>query len=154
MQTKKAYKQFEGHLNFRQRLSLSLISQTPIKIHSIRLNEENPGLWEHEASLLRLIEKITTGTTVSINHTGTSVTFIPGSIHGGVLEHQCSGRSIGYFIEFLITIGGFGKKDLKATLMGITNDNVDPSVDLLRTSILPQLLKFGIENASLKVLFN
>jgi RNA 3'-terminal phosphate cyclase-like protein len=152
MQTKKQFKTFYGHNFFRQRLALSILSQTPIKIIEIRINSESPGLQEHEASLLRLIEKITTGTTTSINHTGTAITFIPGYIHGGKLEHQCGGKkSIGYFIEFLLSVGAFGKETLMCQLMGVTNDNTDTSVDLIRTSLLPQLTKFGIENISLKV---
>jgi hypothetical protein len=88
---------FEGHQYFRQRLILSALSGRIIRIDKIRSNDENPGLrgmesvsnvpriasminlltqWHHfqntdyEASFLRLLEKLTNGSTVEISYTG------------------------------------------------------------------------------------
>lgn len=53
----------------------------------------------------------------------------------------------------MIALAPFGKQPLELTISGITNDNVDISVDLIRTVLLPQLHRFGIEdNLELKVL--
>ena len=39
-------------------------------VDDIRVNDAAPGLREHEACLLRLLEKVTNGTVVEINETG------------------------------------------------------------------------------------
>ena len=48
---------FKGSESFRQRLVFSTLSGKPIRIDDIRAQDENPGLRDYEASLLRLIEK-------------------------------------------------------------------------------------------------
>lgn len=134
---------------------------------------------EYEASLLRLIEKITNGCTIEIDVTGlysssffyfdvrifnidawyyigTSIYYKPGFIVGGKVQHDCGKeRSIGYFLEVLACLAPLGKEPLKATLTGITNnnDNLDLSVDLFRTVTLPNLRHVGIdEGLSFKIL--
>jgi RNA 3'-terminal phosphate cyclase-like protein len=76
-------------------------------------------------------------------------------IVGGMLQHECStSRSIGYFIEPLLILGLFGKKPLNITLRGVTNDELDPTVDTIRTVTLPllkRLLGEDIEGLELKV---
>ena len=76
-------------------------------------------------------------------------------IVGGLTQHECStSRSIGYFIEPLLLLGLFGKKPLNITLKGVTNDELDITVDTLRTVTLPllkRLLGEDIEGLELKV---
>ena len=132
---------FKGSEHFRQRLALATLSGKPIRIDDIRADDQNPGLRDYEASLLRLFEKVTNGCVIEINETGTSLRYKPGFIQGGAyLEHDCgTSRSIGYFLEPLVLISLFGKKPLSITLRGITNDSVDPGVDVWRTVTLPLL---------------
>ncbi|KAH6596470.1 hypothetical protein BASA50_005174 [Batrachochytrium salamandrivorans] len=139
---------FTGHNYFRQRLVLATLSRKSIRISDIRSEDESyPGLAEYEASFLRLLEKMTNGSNIEINYAGTGVTYHPGIIAGGKITHECPpSRSIGYFLEPLIALAPFAKVPLELTLTGITNDNVDISVDLVRTLLLPQLNKFGIED--------
>lgn len=61
---------FEGHAQFRLRLALATLSGRPLRISKIRAEDQNPGLRDFEASLLRLLEKITNGCVVEINETG------------------------------------------------------------------------------------
>ena len=63
---------FKGSQHLRQRLVYSTLSSRPIQISDIRASDQNPGLRDFEASLLRLIEKVTNGCTVEINETGTA----------------------------------------------------------------------------------
>jgi RNA 3'-terminal phosphate cyclase-like protein len=94
------------------------------------------------------LEKITNGSAIEINHTGTMVTYHPGLIQGGVIRHECPpSRAIGYFLEALVALAPFAKTPFDVTLTGITNDNVDVSVDLIRTVLLPQLARFGVEDS-------
>jgi RNA 3'-terminal phosphate cyclase-like protein len=97
---------------------------------------------------------------------------------GGRIEHDCgTERSISYFLEPLLVLAPFSKKPFVLTLEGITTDHIDPSVrsglkkktdclqvnscglsftfwqvDIIRTVLIPQLARFGIEeNVQLKV---
>ncbi|KAM0746230.1 18S rRNA biogenesis protein [Meredithblackwellia eburnea MCA 4105] len=134
---------FTGHHHLRHRLILSLLSRRPIKISSIRPDSSNPGLRPPEISFLRLVEKLTQGTRVEISYTGTSLLFHPGVLSGGNVTHSCGEeKSVGWFLEPVLAVGGFGKKDLHLTLKGVTTDGKGPSVDVLRTSGLPHLAMF------------
>jgi RNA 3'-terminal phosphate cyclase-like protein len=62
-------------------------------------------------------------------------------------------RAIGYFIEPLLILAPFGKYPLELEIKGVTNDNIDTSVDCIRTVLLPQLSRFGVEeNMELRIL--
>ncbi|KAG6837284.1 hypothetical protein H0H93_011886 [Arthromyces matolae] len=139
--------QFSGHLHFRHRLVLSILSGKHVKIDKIRPEDKNPGLRDFEVSFLRLLEKITNGTVIEISVTGTAILLKPGIISGGPLTHDCSlSRSIGYYLEPIIMLAPFCKIPLQLTLRGITTDENDLSVDLLRTVTLPHLQLFGISD--------
>jgi RNA 3'-terminal phosphate cyclase-like protein len=61
------------------------------------------------------------------------------------MEHECpTTRSIGYFLEPMLALAPWGKHALQLTLRGITNDNVDVTVDAIRTVLLPNLKRFGV----------
>ncbi|ORY57395.1 RNA 3'-terminal phosphate cyclase/enolpyruvate transferase [Leucosporidium creatinivorum] len=144
---------FSGHGHLRHRLVLSILSRRPIRIDGIRSDEDQPGLLPFEVSYLRLLEKLTQGTRVEISYTGTSFLFHPGTFAGGNVTHQCSPeRSVGWYLEPLLALAPFGKKDLVLTLRGITTDGRDASVDTIRTSGLPHLAMFlDKEGVELKI---
>jgi RNA 3'-terminal phosphate cyclase-like protein len=101
---------------------------------------------DFEISLLRLLEKITNGTTIEISYTGrsmgryfesllifctagTSVLLKPGIISGGPVTHECPlSRSIGYYLEPILLLAPFAKQPLSLTLRGITTNDEDLSV--------------------------
>ncbi|KAF2978167.1 hypothetical protein EK904_007298 [Melospiza melodia maxima] len=108
-----------------------------------------------EASFIRLIDKVTNGSRIEINQTGTTLYYQPGLLYGGSLEHDCSpSRGIGYYLESLLCLAPFMKHPLKIVLRGVTNDQVDPSVDVLKATALPLLKKFGIDGESLEIKIN
>ncbi|KAI8812422.1 RNA 3'-terminal phosphate cyclase/enolpyruvate transferase [Cladochytrium replicatum] len=138
---------FEGHNHFRQRLILATLSGKPIRIDKIRSEEEEMGLRDYEASFLRLLEKLTNGSVIEISYTGTTVLYRPGVIQGGRIMHAGPiSRSVGYFLEAVIALAPFAKTPVSLTFTGVTNDNTDVSVDTLRTVVLPQLKRFGIDS--------
>lgn len=155
----------DGAVQFRQRLVVSILSNRPLLIRNIRSDDlESPGLREHEASFLRLLDRMTNGSTVEINATGTQLRFKPGVLLGGDIDHSCpipdppslddngtassSSRfaSVGWFLEGILPLAPFGKAPLHLTLEGITDGtcDTDPSPDYIASSILPIFLRFGI----------
>lgn len=145
---------FNGASYFRQRLILSTLSGRPIKISCIRDDDENPGLNEYEANVLRLMDTITNGTTININVTGTVLRYRPGMLTGGTFVHECNiQRSIGYYLEILFCLAPFCKHRVKATLRGVTNDSTDPTVDYYKATTLPVMRQFGIlDDLELKII--
>lgn len=49
---------------------------------------------------------------------------------------------MGWYLEPLLAIAPFGKRELSLTLKGVTTDGKDASVDTIRTSGLPHLTMF------------
>ncbi|KAI9325443.1 RNA 3'-terminal phosphate cyclase/enolpyruvate transferase [Zopfochytrium polystomum] len=154
----------QGHHNFRMRLVLATLSGRPVRIDKIRQRpspgggdvvvpsdapEDHTGLLDYEVSFLRLLEKVTNGSTVEISYSGTALIYRPGVIVGGKVEHACpTSRAIGYFLEPLIALSPFCKTPLTATLTGVTNNNIDVGVDVLRTVTLPVLRRFLPESTA------
>lgn len=144
--------EFEGCSGFRQRLVLSTLSGKPVKIRNIRSKDDNPGLRDFEASFIRMLDKLTNGTRIEINQTGTVLFYQPGLLYGGSVEHECNvQRSVGYYLEALLMLAPFMKTPLRAVLKGITNHPTDPSVDLLKVTAVPLMKRFGINGDSLEI---
>jgi len=134
---------FTGHAYFRQRLVLAVLAARPVRIDQIRTDDAEPGIRDFEAGFLRLLEKVTNGSTVEINYTGTSVYLRPGIIYGGPVTHECGlSRSVGYYLEWLVLLAPFAKQELVLTLRGVTSGLGDLGVDTLRTVTLPHLTLF------------
>ncbi|KAF9265455.1 18S rRNA biogenesis protein [Marasmius fiardii PR-910] len=147
MTTNSGVVHYSGHQHLRNRLVLSILSGKPVRIDKIRSDDHNPGLRDFEVSLLRLLESVTNGTVIEISVTGTALLLKPGIISGGPVVHDCPlSRSVGYFLEPVILLSPFAKRPLQLTLRGITTDDKDLSVDLIRTVTLPHLQLFGISD--------
>lgn len=79
---------------------------------------------EYEISFIRLLDKLTNGTRIELNETGTSVYYNPGILNGGELEHDCSlQRGIGYYLEGIMILAPFCKIPIDIKLRGITNNS-------------------------------
>jgi len=137
------FREYTGANYLRQRLVLSTLTGKPIKITKIRHREDDPGIKEAEAGFIRLMDKLTNGSRIEVSETGTTLMYQPGVLIGGKIEHDCSlERGIGYTLEPLLAMGPFCKNPLHVTLKGITNNEIDPSVDLVKASGLPVLKRF------------
>lgn len=144
--------QFEGASHFRHRIALSVLSGKSVVIKDIRKDDEEPGLKSFEASFLRLIEQMSDGCRIEINETGTVIKFRPGIIMGGTMNHDCgTARCIGWYIEGIIPIAIFAKSPLSVNMTGITNDDTDLSVDILRNVTFPLLKNFNLNGLSLEI---
>lgn len=81
---------FHGSNYLKQRLILSILSGKSVHIVDIRSQDDQPGLRGYEVSLIRLFDKISNGSEIDINKSGTAVSFKPGILHGGVIHHECN----------------------------------------------------------------
>lgn len=87
-----------------------------------------------------------------MNETGTSLLYKPGLLIGGNVDHECCvQRSIGYFLESIVCLAPFCKKPLKLTLTGVTNDGIDPSVDIIKTVSIPLIKRFVLDEEGLEL---
>lgn len=145
---------YKGSNDFTQCLVLATLSGKPTRFDHIRPDDANPGLADYEISFLRLLEKFTNGSTIEISYTGTTLLFRPGQITGGKITHECHlTKSLGYYLEPLLVLAPFAQKPANVTLFGITTDNVDAGVDIIRTSICPVLKRFtGDDGLELRIL--
>jgi RNA 3'-terminal phosphate cyclase-like protein len=104
-----------------------------------------PGLRDYEVSLLKLVDKLTNGSKIIINETGTSVTFSPGQLTGGKISHDCATtRSVVYYLEIAAGLAPFCKEPVVLQLRGSTHGEHDQSVDVFRSVTVPLLQKLGI----------
>ena len=151
---------YKGCTLFRQRIVASLLSHNSLVITDIRGqgsgsisgSDEKFGLLDFEANFLKLIEKLTDGSAIEINETGTVLRFKPGLLIGGRISHDCSfNRCIGWYIEGILPLAMFCKFPLDIKFTGITNDAFDLSVDILTSVTFPLLVNFGIVGAKLSI---
>ncbi|XP_008554925.1 RNA 3'-terminal phosphate cyclase-like protein [Microplitis demolitor] len=141
---------YEGCNYLKQRLLLSTLSGKPVKIDNIRASSDDPGVRAHEVNLIRLLDRLTNGSKIDLNETGTSLYYSPGLLVGGDLEHDCNlERGIGYYLEAVMILAPFCKNPVNIKLRGITNNTLDPSVDRIKAAGLPVLAKFVIGDCDL-----
>lgn len=112
---------------------------------------------------------ITNGTNLEIGYTGknqalyfylitfligTDLIFKPGNLYGGELEFDCGvERSIVYFLEMLLVLAPFSKKPIGITLKGMTCDDKDVSIDMIKNANIRVLKYFGVcEGLDFKIL--
>lgn len=95
---------FHGSNFLKQRLILSILSGKSVHIVDIRGQDDAPGLRGYEVSLIRLFDKISNGSEIDINKSGTAVLFKPGILHGGTIHHDCNlERGIGTIKLYITT---------------------------------------------------
>ena len=143
--------EFEGHHCLRQVVMLSMLSGKQAVIKGIRSDDVSPGLRDYEVDLLKLVQKMSNGTDININKSGTKVIFKPGIIDCGEglpIEHKCNlERSITYYLECVVVLGIFGKTMLNLTLHGNTDDSVDQSIESFKSAMNYLLTQFGASNS-------
>ena len=125
------------------------LSSRPVRIDDIRATgTSNPGIRAYEASFLRLLDKITNGSEIIINESGTSLKYKPGVVIGGSIDARLRhGKRFGILFGSVVRDWDFREEPMEITLTGVTNDDEEVSVDTFRTVTLPMLKKrFGCDD--------
>ncbi|EGB05841.1 hypothetical protein AURANDRAFT_30084 [Aureococcus anophagefferens] len=142
-----------GAKDLRSRLVLATLARKKLEIGGIRADDESPGLRKEEASFVRLMDKLTSGSRIEINETGTTLRYAPGFLAGGSVEHDCSrsGRAVGWFLDAVLPLAPFGAAALELTLLGATcGDGACRGADAIRAGALPLLKAFGVEDCGVR----
>lgn len=125
MGSKSRWREYSGANYLRQRLVLATLTSTPVRVSNIRSREDDPGIVEAEAGFIRLLDKLANGSKVEVNETGTQLSYQPGALLGGKVEHSCSlTRGVGYWLEPILALAPFCKEPLHLVLTGVTNSQV------------------------------
>ncbi|CDF35284.1 unnamed protein product [Chondrus crispus] len=137
---------FTGAAHLRHRLVLSILSSHPLRLRSIRADDTTPGLSPAEVSFIRLLDKLTSGTVIEINETGTSLFYKPGILLGAHhLTHECHpSRPVSYYLYPLLMLAPFCKRPLTLTLRGPTHAPSDYSADTLAAVSVPLLRRLTL----------
>ncbi|KAI0557948.1 RNA 3'-terminal phosphate cyclase [Gracilaria domingensis] len=138
---------FKGGNFLRHRLVLATLSSRPVVFDSIREDDAQfPGLSQSEISFLRLLDKITSGTVIKINATGTSLSYTPGFLIGGNrIVHDCHvSRPICYYLEPLLMLCPFAKRSIDITLRGATHSATDVCIDTIASVSVPLLRRLAV----------
>ncbi|EME29710.1 RNA 3'-terminal phosphate cyclase-like protein [Galdieria sulphuraria] len=140
-------------VNFRYRLLLALFTGKQIVFDFSEEPNHSQLLKPNEISLLRLLDRITSGTQLQLDEAQCLVTIQPGVLIGGNVTHQCSTcRGLTYYLEFLALLAPYCKRTLEATLTGVTAHPLDTSVDTFQNVTIPLLRKLGLgKECSLKI---
>lgn len=129
------YHQFKGLQYFRYKIAYSVLTLIPIEFIHINIDD----LKEFQLSFINLICEITNGSTFTIDRIGSNIKFIPGIItnkNGEYFEFICDNeRALSYYIEILFFISIFGKSMLYCKLIGITNNDIDITIDSFKVLI-------------------
>ncbi|KAF3848933.1 hypothetical protein F7725_015430 [Dissostichus mawsoni] len=114
---------YDGCNFFRQRLVLSTLSGKRVRIKKHKVQRRQPGAPRFRGQLYQTVDKVTNGSRIEINQTALDRLLSGGSAHAGSIHEDL----------------------MKVTLKGVTNDHIDPTVDVLKSTALPLMKQFGID---------
>lgn len=103
---------------------------------------------DYEVNFLNMLSLVSNGAELIISKHGDSYNYRAHTIINNdnrELVFDCGlSRAISYYAEHLVLIALFGKTNLDITLNGITNDNIDPSIDSLAQALPAILEQFNL----------
>jgi RNA 3'-terminal phosphate cyclase-like protein len=140
---------FHGAYYLRHRLVLATLAGRTARFDQIRDEDDvEPGLSPAEISFVRLLDKITNGSAIEINETGTTLRYKPGLLIGQAaarMTHDCHpSRPIGYYVEPLLMLAPFCKRPLDITLRGPTHGPSDVNIDSVAAVSIPLLRRLTL----------
>jgi RNA 3'-terminal phosphate cyclase-like protein len=140
---------FQGASYLRHRLVLATLAGRTVRFDRIRHEDDvAPGLSPAEISFVRLLDKITNGSAVEINETGTTLRFRPGLLVGQAsprMTHDCHpSRPVAYYLEPLLMLAPFCKRPLDIVLRGPTHGLSDANIDSVSAVSVPLLRRLTL----------
>lgn len=135
----------------RSSLTLSMITQTPIEIHSIRAGRKVSGLRKQHLTCVRAAGEIC-GAEITGDHLGSSgITFTPGRIQAGSYRFATGSAGSAFLVfQTLFPALMIQNEPSHLTLQGGTHNHMAPPAEFLERSFLGTLRRAGA-HSSLKL---
>jgi len=147
-----AYGEGGGQI-IRTALTLSAITQKPVKITNIRANRPNPGLQPQHLTACKAVRNVCRGTLSHAEVGSTELTFEPGPIVGGKYEFDIgTAGSVTLVAQTLIPILLGASKESELRVIGGTHVMKSPGYDYFENVFMPAVAQFGalVETRMLK----
>ena len=130
----------------RSSLTLSAITQKPVKIINIRAKRSKPGLQAQHLTACKAVRNVCRGTLENAELGSSELIFHPGEIVGGEYEFNIgTAGSVTLVAQTLLPILLFAKKESKIKIIGGTHVIRSPSYDYFEKIFLPAITRFGVE---------
>ena len=140
-----------GGQMIRTALSLSAISQKPIRIFNIRANRPNPGLAAQHVACAKAVRSISRGTLEGAETESRELKFTPGPLVGGKYEFNIGTAGSALLLaQTILPILNSCSKESTVSIIGGTFIQKSPGFDYFEKVFLPAISRFGI-NASTKL---
>lgn len=135
----------------RTAVSLSVITNTPIKIENIRKNRTVPGLLPQHLSALKILKKFSKSEIEPLKIKSTNLQILPKEVHSCILNEDVgTAGSISLIVQVLVPIVSICKKKLKLIIKGGTDVLWSPTIDYTQILLRELYRRMGI-NFSIKI---
>ncbi len=132
----------------RSALSLSILTDTPIRIEDVRGNRPNPGLKHQHCGAVELVADICDADVTGAELGSTTLTVDPGAVSGGRYEASIgTAGSITLVFDTLLPLATALDESLSVTVGGGTDVKWSPPLDYYRRVKLPFLRQYGLQAA-------
>ena len=136
----------------RTAVSLSCITNKPIKIENIRKNRKVPGLKPQHLTALKILKKICNADVKPLKIKSTGLEFFPKEVQSCSLNEDVgTAGSISLIIQVLIPVIAICKKRLKLRIKGGTDVLWSPTIDYSQILLREVYQRMGI-NFSIKMI--
>lgn len=136
----------------RTAVSLSCITNKPIKIENIRKNRRVPGLKAQHLTALKILKKICNADVQHAKMKSTRLEFFPKEVQSCTLNEDVgTAGSISLIIQVLIPVIAICQKRLKLTIKGGTDVLWSPTIDFSQILLREVCHRMGI-NFSIKMI--
>jgi RNA 3'-terminal phosphate cyclase (ATP) len=130
----------------RSALTLSAITQKPIKIENIRHNRKVPGLRPSHLSTIKLLGKICNAKIDGLAVGSTSITFTPGMIQDAKLQENVgTAGSISLILQAIIPAVALAGKKLELSISGGTDVPWSPTSNYTKFVLAEAYSRLGIK---------
>ena len=130
----------------RSAVTLSCITQTPIKIENIRKNRKVPGLRPQHLTGIKLLSKVCNAKVNGLEIGSTSISFDPQFVQDSqLIEDIKTAGSISLILQVLIPAVSISKKSLKLSITGGTDVPWSPTSDYTRFVLSEAYSRMGIK---------
>ncbi len=131
---------------FRSALSLSALTQTPIRISKIRGKRRKDGLLRQHLTALRAMKEICNAKVTGDTIRSTEVFFEPGKIKGGDYAFEIgTAGSTSLVLQTLLWPLFFADRASRVEISGGTHNPMSPPFEFLKGAFLPAISELGFK---------